>query len=238
VLAPGRIGPLHTLRHIHTFASVLLDRLFLLDRRIDRFRITVHGENHLLQAHRSGGGAFLFGAHFGSFEAVRTLGVQLGGCRVTLAMYERNARKIGALLRAIDPQLANDIVALGRIDSMLTLQSRLQRGDFVGFLADRTIGDDATLSLPFLGVPARFPLGAFRMAAVLRRPVLWMAGIYRGGNRYEIHVEPLADFSQVHRRDRDEAIASAVAAYAERLQHHCRSAPYNWFNFYDFWDGC
>jgi len=23
--------------------------------------------------------------------------------------------------------------------------------------------------------------------------------------------------------------------YAERLEHYCRIAPYNWFNFYDFW---
>ena len=23
--------------------------------------------------------------------------------------------------------------------------------------------------------------------------------------------------------------------YADRLAHYARSAPYNWFNFYDFW---
>ena len=26
-----------------------------------------------------------------------------------------------------------------------------------------------------------------------------------------------------------------VQRYAERLEHYCRVAPYNWFNFYDFW---
>jgi len=24
-------------------------------------------------------------------------------------------------------------------------------------------------------------------------------------------------------------------AYAGRLTHFCRVAPYNWFNFFDFW---
>jgi len=24
--------------------------------------------------------------------------------------------------------------------------------------------------------------------------------------------------------------------YAERLEHYARLAPYNWFNFYPFWD--
>jgi predicted LPLAT superfamily acyltransferase len=23
--------------------------------------------------------------------------------------------------------------------------------------------------------------------------------------------------------------------YADRLEHYCRLAPYNWFNFHDFW---
>jgi Predicted acyltransferase len=23
--------------------------------------------------------------------------------------------------------------------------------------------------------------------------------------------------------------------YAARLEHYCREAPFNWFNFYDFW---
>jgi predicted LPLAT superfamily acyltransferase len=23
--------------------------------------------------------------------------------------------------------------------------------------------------------------------------------------------------------------------YVTRLEFHCRRAPYNWFNFYDFW---
>jgi len=31
------------------------------------------------------------------------------------------------------------------------------------------------------------------------------------------------------------AIRVAMQHYADRLTHYCRSAPYNWFNFFDFW---
>ena len=31
------------------------------------------------------------------------------------------------------------------------------------------------------------------------------------------------------------AIAEAQRAYVDRLEQHCRAAPYNWFNFFDFW---
>ena len=36
-------------------------------------------------------------------------------------------------------------------------------------------------------------------------------------------------------RDREEAVREIVQHYADRLAHHARNAPYNWFNFYDFW---
>jgi hypothetical protein len=72
------------------------------------------------------------------------------------------------------------------------------------------------------------------MAAVLRRPVIFMAGLYLGGNRYAVHFEPLADFSERRARTRA-AIDAAVGATPQLLERHCREAPYNWFNFYDFW---
>lgn len=73
------------------------------------------------------------------------------------------------------------------------------------------------------------------MAAVLRRPVIFMAGLYLGGNRYAVHFEPLADFSDTPREERDAAIEAAIGRYAILLERHCRESPYNWFNFFDFW---
>jgi hypothetical protein len=104
-------------------------------------------------------------------------------------------------------------------------------------LADRGLGDsgEATVDCDFLGEPAPFPLGPWRLAAMLERPVFFMAGLYLGGNRYRIHFEPLADFTGVPRGERDAAIRTAMQRYAARLTHYCRIAPYNWFNFFDFW---
>ena len=41
--------------------------------------------------------------------------------------------------------------------------------------------------------------------------------------------------SQVERSERDAAIDRAQQDYADRLAHYCCYAPYNWFNFFDFW---
>jgi predicted LPLAT superfamily acyltransferase len=62
-----------------------------------------------------------------------------------------------------------------------------------------------------------------------------MVGLYRGGNRYDIHFEHLLDVSGAGRGARDAVIEQAVRKYVERLGYYCRLAPYNWFNFYDYW---
>ncbi len=224
-------------RQVLSFASTVHDRIYLLNDRFDLFDIRMHGREIIDAALAQGQGAFLLGAHFGSFEVLRALARQKGDLPVAMLMYEDNARKVNAALQAINPAAAQDIIPLGRVDSMLRLSERLNAGAVVGMLADRSLDDDATAVLPFLGTPAPWPRGPLRIAALLRRPVIFMVGVYCGGNRYEVHFETLADFSRVERGGRAAAVDAALARYVARLEGHCRAAPYNWFNFYDFWQG-
>ena len=222
-------------RHVLSFASTIHDRVYLLNGRFDLFDIEVHGAEALHAALARQPGALLIGAHLGSFEVLRAVGRGRAGLKVAMLMYEDNARKINATLEAINPAAGEDIIALGRLESMLEARDKLDSGYLVGLLADRGLADEATREHAFLGQPASFPIGPFRIAAMLRRPVFFMTGLYLGGNRYRIHFEPLADFSRVEPGARDAAIVQAQAQYVARLEHYCRLAPYNWFNFFDFW---
>jgi predicted LPLAT superfamily acyltransferase len=230
---PVRMSDIY--RHFFCFASTIHDRVYLLNQRFDLFDIAVHGQDEIEHAVASGEGIFLVGAHMGSFEVVRSIGRSTTHLKVAMAMYEENARKINDMLNAINPGATQDVIGLGCIDSMLKIDQALQQGAAVGMLADRTLADDDTLPVMLHGGQVRLPVGPFRVAAVTRRPVFFMVGLYLGGNRYEIRFEKLADFSQVPREKRQEEVRRAVARYAELLEGHCRRAPYNWFNFYNFW---
>jgi predicted LPLAT superfamily acyltransferase len=219
-------------RLFFSFASTVHDRVYFLKDRFELFEIGMHGTEHF-----NGGGAFLMGAHVGSFEALRAA-ARYEHRKVAMAMYEANARKISAVLAAINPALERDIVGLGRLDSMLELRERLEAGSLIGILADRTFGDDAVIDVDFLGSPAPFPTGPMRMAAALRQRVFFMTALYRGGNRYDIHFEPLADFSDTEttpRGERERLVREAVVGYVRCLERYCRAAPHNWFNFHPFW---
>lgn len=230
-----RVGFADVFRHYLTFGACVLDRVFLLNDQIEQFGIRIHGEEIVREIQEQGGGCMLFGAHLGSFEVARAVGRRERGVPVSLLMYEENARKIRAGLAAINPALETEVIGLGRLDSLIAVADRLSRGHFIGVLADRNVDGKDLVRYDFFGAPAAFPRGPFRVAMLLKRPVVLMVGLYRGGRRYEVFFERLADVTADRPRDAAAWIDDTMRRYVERLEHYCRLAPYNWFNFYDFW---
>ncbi|MDP9065120.1 MAG: acyl-CoA synthetase [Pseudomonadota bacterium] len=228
-------GALDRFRHVLNFATTIHDRVYLINEQYGSFEITIEGESLMQAQLRRGRGAFLVGAHMGSFEIIGSIGRRQPGLHVSMAMYEDNARKINSILAAINPHAKADIISLGHIDAMLHIAERLNRGAFVGILGDRTLADEAVHEVTILGERAYLPTGPMRAAAVLRRSVIFMVGLYRGANRYHVVFEPIVDFCAVDAKSREAAIRGAVEKYATLLDRHCRGDPYNWFNFFDFW---
>lgn len=224
------------LRHIHTFASTILDRVFLLNGCFDKFDVHAHLDDAAQAMIANKQGCILLGAHLGSFEITRAYAHMIQGPPASVVMYEENARKLNAVLKAINPDLARQVIGLGKIDSMLKVEQALQRGEFIGFLADRGLEHGGgSITCDFMGEPVKFPVGPLRMAYMLKSPVFLMAGLYRGGNRYDLYFEQLVDMSAQEGVPRDEVLRQAMQRYVAGVERHCRNAPYNWFNFYDFW---
>lgn len=228
-------GLVDIFRHFHTFAAMVLDRVYLLRGRWTEFDVRVEGEEIVSELLGRGEGCLLMGSHLGSFEIIGALGRHARVPRVRPVMLRRNAGHLSAAMAALNPELAAQIIALGEPDSMVQLDAVLSEGDFAGILADRVLHGEGAVSFPFLGSPARFPRGPFEVAAMLKRPVVLMVGLYRGGNRYDVHFERLADMGESGHGQRSALVDAAMRRYVARLEHYCRLAPFNWFNFYDFW---
>ncbi|MEO5733305.1 MAG: acyl-CoA synthetase [Rubrivivax sp.] len=251
--------------HFHAFASVALDRIWFARGQLQHFEINVSGGPLVDDTLAAGRGAFFLGAHLGSFEALHAIGATRPGMRVAHVMYPDNARMIHEVLAAIAPGFALGIIPIGRSGSTLEIRDWLDGGGLVGLMGDRWVASASSVSVPaqslsgppvaatdavektgarsgfvsidFLGHPAPFIDGPLRLALLLRRRVLFMAGLYRGGNRYDLRFELLADFTNAPRdaAERERLLQQALRAYVSRLEALCTEAPLNWFNFYDFW---
>lgn len=223
-------------RHIRTFVQVTLDRVFLVSGKTRGLSFGRTGEQYLAAQFATGQGAVLLGAHLGSFEAMRA-GADEDALRVRILGYFENAKMINELLSRLDPVRAASVIHIGNdpVGVMASVKARIEEGDFVAILGDRTGLNERTTRAQFFGEEAEFPSGPFLLASLLRCPVYLVFGLYHEPGRYELSCEPFAERLDLPRSDRQAALQQVVQRYAERLEDYCRRAPDNWFNFYDFW---
>lgn len=221
-------------RHLFCFAQVAADRLFLVAGKHRAFKVVTNGHEHLLALQRQRRGALLIGAHLGSFEAMHA-SAERERLVINVVGYFRNARMFNRVLEDLGSDVHARLLEPGSgIEFALKLRDCLDRGEFVAILADRTI-DEKSVEVDFLGDRARFPVGPFALAAALHCPVLLTFGLHHAPNRYELYCEPFAERVSLPRANREQALHDYVQRFANRLEHYCRLAPDNWFNFYDFW---
>lgn len=223
-------------RHFWTFSQVVLDRVFILGREGRGITLEKINPGALLDALDQGRGCLMLGSHLGSFEASRAIKRARPEVDLRLVMDRQHSPAATAFLEALNPDVAKQVLDIGaRPGAGLSLLTALQNGALVALLADRPRGGEKTVTVTFMGKPARFPAAPFEVAMVTQAPVVLFWGLHAGNGHYRNVFESLAPPPRVPRAERDRVVRECAQRYAERLEHHARAAPYNWFNFYDFW---
>ena len=225
-----------TFLHLFVFATTILDRVYLVNGRHREFTVDVSNEQVFWNTLAERRGCLLLGSHLGSFEMLSIIGSVEKKLAINVVMHLDESAQLRELLPRSGSAFPYQVIPLGHPGSMLRVKECLERGEVVGRLADRVYGGEPTQWLPFLGRPAKFSLSPMRLAAITGAPVVMMFGLFRGGRRYEIVFEPLGkQCFESGEYPMSPAPARALQCYVERLEHHARHAPYNWFNFYDYW---
>ena len=232
-----------TFKHLLVFATTLLDRVYLLNGRHRELAVEVENEQVFWSALATGRGCLLLGSHLGSFDMLGVVGSIEKNLKVNVVMHLDDSAQLRKLLSCTGNRAPYNVIPLGRPGSMLRVKECLQRGEIVGILADRIYGDEPTKMLPFMGSPARFSQSPLRLARITGAPTVLVYGLFLGGNRYQIIFEDLveanasADSGDAEPSDQAAPVdvVSGMHAYVQSLEQQARKAPYNWFNFYDYW---
>jgi predicted LPLAT superfamily acyltransferase len=232
----GPVSSWQVFQHFLTFSRVAADRIFFITDYSEKIPVNVYGVDELKRLVAKGKGGIVLASHIGSFEAARVLGKDLGGVVIRVVLNRGVNIKFIRQLEALSTEFAESIIESeqGAASLGLKISESLGRGEWIGFLADRYKPGDRTLSCEFLGDEARFPVGPFIIAAVFKVPVICIFPLYVNGN-YQVYCEIISDEFNLPRDKREQGLREGVQTYVDRVSEYAQKAPYNWFNFYDFW---
>lgn len=227
--------------HYCEFAVAIADRVALWSGRLDAFEFRFHGREHLDAAAAGRRGSLFYGAHLGSFDALRGL-ASVDQAPVNVLMHTRHAPKINEVLRSLSPDAELRVLspAPDAASTALAIRACIEKGEHVAILGDRTEAPDRqrVRQVDFLGSPAPFPEAPFQLPSILGCTALMLVALRRGPRRYDVHVEVLAESGPpAARSERQSKARDLLESYVARLERYCAIAPRQWFNFYDFWSG-
>ncbi|WP_445371378.1 hypothetical protein ACH518_20030 [Methylomonas sp. HW2-6] len=224
-------------RHFLGFANAIIDKLAAWSGLIAVNDVEFSGREQLLADLAGGRGALLLANHLGNPEVCRVMADRDAAVKITVLVHTKHAEKFNRLLRRYNPDSAMNLLQVTEINAAtaMLLAEKIEQGELVVIAADRTpVNGGRTLTVDFLGAPARLPLGPFVLAGLLKCPVYYLFCVNRKG-RHQIVFERIGEALSWRREQREAVIQQAAALYAQRLQQHTLQAPLQWFNFYDFW---
>lgn len=234
---PRKPGLRDQYRHVRAFALSYVDRfLAWMDAGDAEVRFPEEAAFHAQLA--SGRGALFLSAHLGNLDMLRGLGALRGIQGLNAVVYSEHVVRFQNLLKEVNPAYAAHLIHLPEVTpgTAMTLEDKVSKGESLFLVGDRPPASEngRTISVPFLGQAAPFPMGPIFLAHLLQCPV-YLFFCIQDGRGYRVHMEPFADRVDLPRKERDEALKTWVARYAAAVETRCRETPFQWFNFYDFW---
>jgi predicted LPLAT superfamily acyltransferase len=227
-------------RHFLSFGRVLVDRAYAFLGMLGHVQFERDGHEVIEQVLGEGKGVILLSAHLGNWElAAYCLGGFMSGGRrvpVNAVMFKGESEKVEKQLKRASGEPPFRIIASNdSLQASIECMEALKRGEVVAIHGDRLLGSGG-VRVPFLGSTAKFPTGAFVLAANSGAPVVFTFANRLGVRRYALVARGPHQFQYESRSQRDENLKQWVGQYAAMLEDLLQKYPLQWHNFYMFWD--
>jgi len=224
--------------HFYSFAQSAFDKIDAWMGRITPDRV-IYSEGHpIIELQEKQQGAVFIGSHLGNLEVCRALGHGRYQTRINVLVFTHHAVEFNKVMKKINADSNVDLIQATHVgaDLAILVKERIDNGEILVIAGDRTsvTSQGRVIYSPFLGEPAAFSQGAFILAAILDCPVYFLFCL-KENNNYRIIFEHVADSLKFSRKNRQASLTAVVNKYAQRLEHYCLAYPYQWFNFFDFW---
>jgi len=226
------------IKHFYCFAQSAFDKIDAWSGKITADDIIYSQEHPLLELEKKNQGAIFIGSHLGNLEVCRALGHGRYQTRINVLVFTHHAVEFNRVMKKINPDANIDLIQATEVsaDLAILLKDRIDNGEILVIAGDRTSvsTQGRVVSSDFLGEPAPFSQGSFILASIMDCPVYFLFCL-KEGRKYRIIFEHVADSLKFSRKTRQQELQNIVTKYAKRLEFYCLQYPFQWFNFFDFW---
>lgn len=234
----GKPGWWQSYKHFLQFGDTLLDKLLAIGGNYPGEKLCLDGHQPIWDELEKQQGCLIVTAHLGCLELMQTASTWKRKFKVNILVHTAHATSFNRILNRINPEAGVNFLQVTQFNApvAMMLADRIAAGEIVAIAGDRvpTTGD-RMVNVEFLGKPAPFPAGPYLMASLLNCAAYAMACV-RDGDGYALKVKKLADAVATPRNKRSEMIEQQATKYAAWLECRVAESPFDWFNFFPFWD--
>lgn len=241
-LSPFKHGPTwrDSFKHFWQFGLSALEKTDAWIGKVSKKEVENCGTTHFHELEDSTRGGVLIGSHLGNLEVARAVASRTYKKRMNVLVFTQHAQSFNRALRELNANVAVDLIQVTEIDVALTLmlRERVDNGEFVVIVGDRisVTRPEQSIQHPFLGQPAAFAIGPWVLASVLECPVYTLFCLRNTAqSNYHLYLDWITDQLVLPRKQRQQTLQHIVGVYTSKLEQLCQRYPYQWFNFFDFW---
>ncbi len=225
-------------RHFMSFYQMTLDKFAAWSGHLSLDSIESDDPDGVHTLMNGPKGGVMLVSHLGNMEFCRALMSDDQKKKMHILMHTKNAEQFNRMMTYFNPKSSLNIIEVSRMgaDTMIFLKDRIESGDWVVIAADRTpISESPRVTfVPFLGAEAAFSQGPYILASLLKCPV-YTAMAVRVGSKHKVFVELFAEEINLQRTRKEACIKEYASRYSRHLEEYAIKYPYQWYNFFDFW---
>lgn len=197
-----------------------------LERNPDLFKFK--SDNELIrQAISSGKGLIFLTAHVGNWQIMmRRLPDFHVDVNIVMRPEENPAVSEFLKIDHGEPYNLNLIDPGEGMESVIKIMKELAKGNIISIMGDRTISNEKTISLPFLGATVKLPVGPFLIAATAEAPSFLLLTKKQGPCDYTLEINELVIDKTL--KNKDEKIKAVAQKYLSGIEDYLIRNPYAW----------
>ena len=220
----------HVYMHFFNFGKVLLDKLALNAGMTDKYALEFEHYQRFLSLINSGVGVVLIGAHIGNWQAGSAFFGKYGK-KIHIVMFDAEHEKIKAHLEKNSVDKNFNIISTNgdTIDALIQMKVALNNGEYVCFNGDRFIDSSSVIEKEFIGGKVSLPKGPFLIAQKCRVPVVFYFAVRDKKMSYKFYFFEFKSNKAYNYSD-------IADNYLSVLELMVQKYPYQWFNFFKYWN--